>query len=303
VPTIHSPFVAIDPSITTGTGGTTVFVQGWSNGTSEWIDLGTASDLTITYTTPDPDYYDVLMGSDSVKHRQSYYTIASNNTNTPWAWGAPSATTGYQTLNWAVANTHYEAVRVTRVQSAMQEARGRAIAAGNHETPFNLESVAFGLSERLTDEQIALLRDTHRTQYLQANDIRLRAEASVARRNEVIRRAEVLLQSLLSAEQKREWLEFRYVTERAPSGRLWRLTDRVAAGVLLLNEAGTARRATLCVHPSGNLPIADVIATQLLHLRTNENSVITLANLHAGAWNEEERLLRQVASGQRMLVA
>jgi hypothetical protein len=219
-----------------------------------------------------------------------------------WVWGAQSALTGQQ---WQRLNDKYEAVRITRAQRDLQRANGIAMAWGNQLRPFNEDWFAANLDDPLDEHAMQVVLATYARTYAAAERNQLERLEREARREEAQRRAEMLLQSLLSVEQKREWLEHRYVTEQAPSGRWWRFYPIVSGGSVLLNEDRTARRATLCVHPRGEMPPVDIIVALLLTLRSgNEIEMLGRANVHSGFLNPEEqeiaRLGHEIITARRL---
>lgn len=143
-----------------------------------------------------------------------------------------------------------------------------------------------GSEERIEDERQAELARMEREERE-----RLQAEAD--------RRAELLLLSLLTHDQKEEWLANRHVTEVAPSGRVWRLFPKWSGAACLMD--GAVRRATLCLHPLERVPDVDVMAAILVGLRSGEEEhYIKIAVLHHGTWTREEEELRRGFKTQRV---
>lgn len=144
-----------------------------------------------------------------------------------------------------------------------------------------------------TAVELAQVRGTFaaaRAEQLQAIEARRAQEAAQV---EVRRRAELLLLSVLTAAQKAEWLEHRYVTETAPSGRVWRFHPVRVGGVQLLGEDGRVR-TQLCVHPVDHVPDEDQIAALLLAVRFgDEDHVLATANLYQGRWGPTETQVRR----------
>lgn len=157
-----------------------------------------------------------------------------------------------------------------------------------------LEAFAITRLVEYNDDEWRTVEDAYQRAYevrIEADRVRVRNEEMMA---EAQRRAEVLLISILTAEQKREWLEHKRVTHVAESGRIWRLFPTWAGGVCLMNEAGTERRATMCIHTSQRIPEADNMVALLLTLRHGEEErLIAIGNVHGGDLNEDELQIRR----------
>jgi len=94
-------------------------------------------------------------------------------------------------------------------------------------------------------------------------------------------RAEQLLFSLLSDEQARTFREDGWFEVRGSRGRRWRIRRRGQAGnVDLMPETGNEREATFCAHPPDRLPDCDAYIAQMLHLVTDEDDFMRVANRH-----------------------
>jgi hypothetical protein len=95
------------------------------------------------------------------------------------------------------------------------------------------------------------------------------------------RRAQELLLSLLSPEQRESYLDRGWFEVRGSRGGRWRIRDRGQSGnVDLMPEIGEERDATYCAHPPGGLPAADAHLAQMLALVTDEESFVRIANVH-----------------------
>lgn len=155
-----------------------------------------------------------------------------------------------------------------------------------------LEVLNIARLDEYNDDEWRTVEDAHQRAY----EVRVEAERARNRNRlamlEAQRKAEVLLLSILSAEQKREWLEHKRVTHVSSSGRIWRLFPQWAGGVTLMN--GDVRRATLCLHTAERIPEADNIVGLLLSLRHgDEDHLISIANLSAGELTEDELQIRR----------
>jgi hypothetical protein len=104
-------------------------------------------------------------------------------------------------------------------------------------------------------------------------------------------RAAQLLDSLLTDAQRKTWREQRVIDIHKRGGRWYRLRHGVSGNISLLDRHGNTR-ATLCVHPRGDIPVLDVVAGQLLAIRFNEEEFLGKANLHYGEWAPAEQEIR-----------
>lgn len=157
-----------------------------------------------------------------------------------------------------------------------------------------LEAFAVTRLAEYNDDEWRTVEDA----YQRAYEMRIEADRAAVRdaveKVEAQRKAELLLVSILNAEQKREWLEYKRVTHVSASGRKWRLFPKWAGGVSLMDDTGEVRRATLCLHTAEWVPEADNMAGLLLSLRHgDEDHLISIANLSAGEWHEDELQIRR----------
>lgn len=110
-----------------------------------------------------------------------------------------------------------------------------------------------------------------------------REEAAARRRQEreeAKARAEALLRSLLSEEQRATLDEHGWFEVRGSAGGRWRIRCSGQSGnVDLMPEHGDQREATYCAHPL-DLPDADAWIAQMLALVTDEGGFTEVANLH-----------------------
>jgi len=108
------------------------------------------------------------------------------------------------------------------------------------------------------------------------------AEAERAReRAEADQRAQELLLSLLTPQQRESYLDKGWFEVRGSKGGRWRIRNKGQSGnVDLMPEIGEERDATYCAHPPGGLPNADAHLAQMLALVTDEESFLRTANRH-----------------------
>ncbi len=94
----------------------------------------------------------------------------------------------------------------------------------------------------------------------------------------VIRRADGLLRSLLSARQRRTWERFRYFIVESPNrpGVVYKVPDR---GMITMLEHGRPVKK-LCIHPADDLPVGDVMASFKLLIEAEEEELHRMANVH-----------------------
>jgi hypothetical protein len=121
--------------------------------------------------------------------------------------------------------------------------------------------------ERLHAEEMARLAAA------QAERSRVRVAAKA--------RAEELLLSLLTDEQVASYRDKGWFEVRGSKGGRWRIRNRGQAGnVDLMPEIGEEREATYCAHPPDHLPDADAYVAQMLHIVTDEEDFVRVANQH-----------------------
>lgn len=97
-------------------------------------------------------------------------------------------------------------------------------------------------------------------------------------------RAEKLLRSMLTADQKAMLTAHGYFEVFGSAGNLYRINWGTAGNVDHIDHDGR-RAAVLCAHPDMReqwLPTADVMLAQMLALMTDEPAFIRKANVHAG---------------------
>lgn len=88
--------------------------------------------------------------------------------------------------------------------------------------------------------------------------------------------------SFLDDKQRAEFDADRAFTiENAKSRRRYRITHGRIANIEVLSRRTGRRLHRLCVHPANeDLPIEDVMLSQLLHLRADEDGLVARANVH-----------------------
>lgn len=93
-------------------------------------------------------------------------------------------------------------------------------------------------------------------------------------------RARELLVSFLTKPQRREFAKHKAVTIIGASGQVYRITYGKIANIEVLAPGGRLLHR-LCVHPENpELPVEDVMLSQLLHLRADEDVLVRRANIH-----------------------
>lgn len=232
------------------------------------------------------------------------YTTATNiiTVDNDWAF----TQTGYAYIqfndrSWYRWNEQHEETlaqkRERTMQRVVQAARSTA---RYHASKF--EDYLFSIrpnGEQFSEDELRLIEDAFQRgseerveDERQKAQARLAAEERVRLQAEANRRAELLLRSLLTHQQKQEWMSHRRVTEVAPSGRVWRLFPLWSGSATIMD--GETRRATLCVHPRERVPDVDNVAALLMALRSgDEDHLIQIAILHGGHWTAEEEVIRR----------
>lgn len=92
-------------------------------------------------------------------------------------------------------------------------------------------------------------------------------------------RARELLLSFLTEEQRAEFAVNKNFIVEAASGTRYRITYGRIANIQVLELGHVKHR--LCVHPANeDIPVEDVMLSQLLHLRADEAELVLRANIH-----------------------
>ena len=119
-------------------------------------------------------------------------------------------------------------------------------------------------------------------------DIEAVADEAFARqhsaRRQAIDRAEELLLSLLTTEQRDAYRRDNMFLVIGSHGTVYRIRTGVAGNIEWLTPDGHLG-GRLCAHPTMDddwLPTADVMISQVLALTTDERAFLQLANVHAG---------------------
>lgn len=218
------------------------------------------------------------------------YTYATNNTVTPmtqrwdnfWQISTTSAYTTAGTVTWDLWNNQYEETKVEREERQRQHARYLADQ-GQH--------IPVALRRLLTDDELRAWEDVRQRRAEERLERERQAAMRAEEREAAEGRAQALLHSILTAAQKREWLEHKRLTVTAPSGRVYRLLPGWSGNVCIMD--GDVRRATLCVHPRERVPDSDCIAAQVLTILHDEERLLQLAILHGGEFSEDELEIRR----------
>lgn len=289
-----------------------------ANEDNGWVTLGTASNqTTFTYNKMDEIW---------ARWNVQWTTNATNITTEKYRydfqrdwWYNSTGTTLYNDVVWGRQNARYELTleekRERAIRAQVDAARATTHTHGPEEYPLDAYlMLAFADLEYagytdLTDEEIRRIEDgwqrgceEHIERLRQAELRRMEREQREREQAEANRKAELLLLSVLTHEQKKEWMSHRRVTEVAPSGRVWRLFPEWSGGATIME--GEARRATLCIHPRERVPEADNMAALIMALRSgDEDHLIQIAILHGGHFTEEEKQIRAGRQVERVQVA
>lgn len=122
-----------------------------------------------------------------------------------------------------------------------------------------------------TAEQLAAQAERRRQNEVQQEQWRQDRERLNARQAVVNSRAEQLLMSLLSDEQRRTRREHGWFEVRGSLGGRWRIRNRGQSGnVDLMPQTGNERLMSFCIHPPDRLPDADAHVAQMLGIVTDE---------------------------------
>ncbi len=127
-------------------------------------------------------------------------------------------------------------------------------------------------------------------QEAQRNSERVAREA-IRNERRAKRRALILLLKQLNPEQRREFRKHRYFhVIGGSSGDRYRIRVDLIANIDVLHYDGIARYR-LCVRPTGDIPVYDVMAGQLLHLQDPgaEQRFLQQANIHSTLPEEQVR--------------
>jgi hypothetical protein len=128
-----------------------------------------------------------------------------------------------------------------------------------------------GLCERVREQVLETQRNTE-----------LVRQEAMRKDRRAKRRALVLMMRVLSPEQRKEFREFGYFhVTGGRSGDRYRIREDRIANIDVLRGDGRVRHR-LCVHPTGGVPVYDVMAAQLLHLQdpATEQRFLRQANVH-----------------------
>ena len=105
-----------------------------------------------------------------------------------------------------------------------------------------------------------------------------------ARRNNAQTHARALLRSVLSQEQWDTWEAGHFIEVQGSEGNWFRLIPGYSGNITVFDEQGDIER--ICAHPNlydrrgDPLPNEDVLAAQILALKTNEINFRRIANVH-----------------------
>lgn len=95
-------------------------------------------------------------------------------------------------------------------------------------------------------------------------------------------KAEDLLRRLLDPDQLAQLEAHGYFDVPGSRGNRYRIRRGKIANVEVFGDRHDTVLHRLCVHPANahELPVGDVMAAQLLHLRANENEILRIAHRH-----------------------
>lgn len=269
-----------------------------------YFNVGTGAGTSITLTNNNATWADDWVWNTT-------YTSASFEItyNDAWAFKQTAAYNyiKFDERSWYNWNEKYELTVAEKRERLMQRVVQAARSTARHHGS-KFEDYLFTIrrdGEKFNDDELRLIEDAfQRGSEERVEDERQRAQARLAAEErarlaaEANRRAEMLLRSLLTHEQKQEWMSHRRVTEVAPSGRVWRLFPLWSGSATIMD--GETRRATLCVHPRERVPDVDNVAALLMALRSgDEDHLIQIAILHGGHWTAEEEAIRRGRRVQR----
>lgn len=220
------------------------------------------------------------------------YPLTSSNLPTTIYQNATVTPGTTWTGTWTNWNGEYEETVQERRQHLLDRCRRDAREQGYSQRP--VLDVRYPLPDDVTDDEIREIEDA----FQRAREERIEQDRVHERRETekvaAQRRAEKLLVSLLTHEQKQEWLEHKRVTEVASSGRIWRFTNHWSGGANIMSDDGKRVRTNICVHPRERVPVPDMIAGLLLTVRSgSENELINLGIAHDGQWSDEELEIRR----------
>lgn len=121
---------------------------------------------------------------------------------------------------------------------------------------------------------------------------RERAQEAMQNKHRAKRRALSLLLTLLNPEQRKEFQAYGHfhVTGGA-SGARYRIRVDPIANIDVLRNDGTVKHR-LCAHPTGDIPMFDVMAGQLLHLQDPGTETRFLAQANSHPARPEDQLRR-----------
>jgi hypothetical protein len=120
---------------------------------------------------------------------------------------------------------------------------------------------------------------------------RERAQEAIQNKDHAKRRALSLLLSLLNPEQRQEFQTYgHFHVIGGTSGNRYRIRVDLIANIDVLRHDGTVKHR-LCAHPTGDIPMFDVMAGQLLYLQDpiTETRFLAQANCHPARLEDQVR--------------
>jgi hypothetical protein len=266
----------------------------WDNA---WVTptVYTLTNCTFTSSATAMSYIRTTPATTTTSLIGNYYTLNDDQ----WIpLGSISMSNGRGSMNhrlWKQWNHDYVEDKEEARRLAELEARARVLAACVRAATGagqRLEAFATIRLDEYSDDEWRTVEDAYQRAYEERVEQDRARDRSRLAQLEAERKAEVLLLSILTAGQKREWLEHKRVTHVSESGRVWRLFPAWGGSVCLMD--GEVRRTTLCLHTAQRIPDADNVVALLLSLRHGEeNHLVAIANLHGGEFTEDELQIRR----------
>lgn len=268
----------------------------------------TPTHLTITGETEDGREIEIETDGevrfDQDMMRNAWGVTLTTGASTTLSWTYPmqvtytATTTTGQYWNGGTAatiyydNTRYPRAELNEYQSGpypqhMYRRQHVELPEPPERTPEEIEAERVAREERLAQRRIIEAERAERHRELLERE---RAEEAVRRAEmrAAEQRATALLRSLLTPDQLAEMDDRETITVRGSEGTLFRLTvTHYDGNVRWLDEHGV-ERGRMCAHPvawdgEGTLPRPDIIAGQVLALRTDERAFVRIANRFDGA--------------------
>lgn len=205
-----------------------------------------------------------------------------------WVWSANTATSDIvYTTNWATSTS--TSVYITYTHDPYQyrthpyETRSRE--AIRRRAMERADSGRLSDTDRaaLTPAELALAEERN-SNYAVRRAERLRREQeeeqrALERHRLANERAEEYLMSLLNPRQQRTWTEHKWFRFTSPSGRNYQMNTGVTGNVDFYHGEFDGSVTGACCHPRDtSLPIPDIVASQYLFIKYDEEGFLRMAN-------------------------